>query len=284
MSGGAAGPRRPRELDSSDVVLSHFSLAPHHPIEDRVASAAAAGFSGIGLYTEDYRQLESDGFAPSGLRDLLDEHGICLAEIEVVRGWARGGPDDIEAVAWRMADEFECRYLQAIGPYEGTIDDAGRAFAGLCDRAGEHGLVVGIEFLPFTNIVTAADALDIAERADRPNGGVCVDIWHHARGAADLDLIRALPAEMVRAVQMNDGPLVPENDDYFRDCLDNRVAPGAGAFDAVGFVRLLQGMGVQVPWSVEVCCAPAWGDPAGERVAALADAMRTVLAAAAPTN
>jgi sugar phosphate isomerase/epimerase len=265
-------------------VLSHLSLAPDHPVEDRVASAAASGFAGIGLSTKQYRQLEADGFAPAGLHDLLDEHAICLAEVEVVRGWARGGADDTEAVAWRMADAFQCRYLQAIGPYEGTVDDAGRAFAGLCERAGDHGLVVGIEFLPFTNIVTAADALDIVERADRPNGGVCVDIWHHVRGAADLDLIRRLPAERVLAVQMSDGPLRPEDDDYLSDCLDNRLAPGAGAFDAAGFVRVLRGMGVRVPWSVEACHRPAWGEPARERLAELATGMRAVLAAAASPN
>ncbi len=279
------GGTRPRALGPSDLVLSHFSLAPQHPIEDRVASAAAAGFAGIGLYIGHYRQMEADGFAPGGLRDLLGAHGICLAEIEVVRGWATGGADDeSEAVAWRMADEFECRYLQAIGPYEGSIGDAGRAFAGLCDRAGEHGLVVGIEFLPFTNIVTAADALGIVERADRANGGVCVDIWHHARGAADLDLIRAVPAEKVLAVQMSDGPLVAEEADYYRDCLDNRRVPGAGEFDVVGFVEVLQRMGVGAPWSLEVCNAPRWGEPASDRVADLADGMRSVLAAARPGN
>ena len=274
------GGRRPRALEPPDLVLSHFSLAPQHPIEDRVASAAAAGFAGIGLSIGHYRQLEADGFAPGGLRELLDEHGVCLAEIEVVRGWAGTGADDgSEAAAWRMADEFECRYLQAIGPHAGTVDDAGRAFAGLCDRAGDHGLVVGIEFLPFTNIVTAADALAIVERADRDNGGVCVDIWHHARGAADVDLIRAVPGEKVLAVQLSDGSAVPEEADYYRDCLDNRRPPGAGAFDVVGFVEVLEGMGVRVPWSLEVCDAPRWGEPAGERVAALADGMRSVLAA-----
>ena len=279
------GGRPPRGLQPPDLVLSHHSLAPQHPIEDRVASAAAAGFAGIGLSIGHYRRLEADGFAPGGLRDLLDRHGVCLAEIEVVRPWAGTGADDgSEAVAWRMADQFQCRYLQAIGPHGGTLDEAGRAFAGLCDRAGDHGLLVGVEFLPFTDIATAADALAIVDRADRANGGVCVDIWHHARGAADLDLIRAVPGEKVLAVQVSDGSAVPEEADLYRDCLDNRRAPGAGAFDVVGFVEVLQGMGVRAPWSLEVCDAPRWGEPARQRVRELADAMRSVLAAADAGN
>lgn len=277
-----AGCRSPRSLGPSDLVLSHFSLAPDHPIEDRIASAAAAGFSGIGLYAGQYQDLERAGFAPGGLRDLLDAHGVCLAEIEVVRGWAQGGGDqEREAVVWRMADALGCRYLQAIGPYQGSLDDAGRGFAALCDRAAAHGVLVGLEFLPFTNIATAADALEIVERADRDNGGVCIDVWHHARGAADTGLVRAIPAEKVLAVQMSDGPRAPAVDDYYRDCLENRLPPGEGEFDVVGFIRLLRSMGVQAPWSVEVCNAGTWrARRAAEPVRRLADAMRGVVAAA----
>ena len=51
-----------------------------------------------------------------------------------------------------MADELGCRYLQAVGPYEGTLSEAAEGFGALCDRAGAHGLLVGVEFLPFTNV------------------------------------------------------------------------------------------------------------------------------------
>ena len=107
-----------------------------------------------------------------------------------------------------MADEFGSRYLQAIGPYEGTsIDQAASGFAGLCDRAAAHDLLVGIEFLPFTNIQTAAAAWPIVDAAGRPNGGLCIDIWHHKRGANDdALLIAADPPERVFAIQMSDGP------------------------------------------------------------------------------
>lgn len=183
--------RSPRELTGTDLVLSYFSLDRQHPMEDRVAAAAAAGFAGIGLYIGEYQRLQREGLAGAWLNDLLDRYGMVIAEIEVVRGWAQSGAAyesclAMEATAWEMADRFGCRYLQAIGPYDGSIDEAGHAYGALCDRAADHGLVVGLEFLPFTNIVSAGDALRIVDVADRPNGGVCVDIWHHARGANDL--------------------------------------------------------------------------------------------------
>jgi sugar phosphate isomerase/epimerase len=183
-------------------------------------------------------------------------------------------------VVWELVDAFESGYVQAIGPYEGTLADAANAFGALCDRAADHGAVVGLEFLPFTNIVDAADALAIVERADRPNGGVCVDIWHHARGANDLDLIRAIPPELITGVQMSDGPAAPTLADYKDDCLRHRVPPGEGDFDAERFVGTLIDMGVALPWSLEVCNDDVWGQPGGEHVRRVAEGMRNVLAAA----
>jgi len=274
--------KQPRELGGNDLVLSHFSLDRHHPIEDRVAAAAAAGFDSIGLYIGHYRQLLDEGFAPEQLRELLDEHNLTLSEIEVLRGWATSAVDTddylaMEATAWAMADEFGCRYVQAIGPYDATIEDCGHAFGALCDRAGEHGLVVGLEFLPFTNIYDAADGMRVVEVADRANGGLCVDIWHHTRGTNDLEQIKAIPGDKVMGIQMNDGPNDQQLDDYVQDCLRTRVPPGLGTFDVPGFVGALIDSGANVPWSMEVCNDDVWGEPATAHCTAIATAMRQTL-------
>ena len=284
--------KQPRELDGNDLVLSHFSLDRAHPIDDRVAAAAAAGFDSIGLYIGQYRQLADDGFAPEQLQELLDEHEITLGEIEVLRGWATSAVETeeylaMEATAWEMADRFGCRYVQAIGPYDGTIEDCGRAFGALCDRAAEHGLVVGLEFLPFTNIFNANDGMRVVDAADRDNGGLCVDIWHHTRGTNDLNQIKAIPGDRVMGIQMNDGPAGgPDGSDvneYVQDCLRTRVPTGQGTFDVDGFVRALIDGGANVPWSMEVCNDDVWGkpgQPAVEHCTAIADAMRATLAKA----
>ena len=51
---------RPRDLTANDLVLSYFSLPMRHPIEDRIALAAAAGFAGIGLYIGEYQRLVAE--------------------------------------------------------------------------------------------------------------------------------------------------------------------------------------------------------------------------------
>lgn len=275
----------PRAMNGEHLILSHFTLHRNHPLDDRIRIAGSAGVDGIGVFAGQYGQLLDDGWTAQRVHELLAEHGVALAEVEALSGWGAVEPTDrymdFERLVWQMVDEFEARYVQAIGPTEGTRAEAAKRFGALCDRAAEHGAIVGLEFLPFTNIVTAADAVEIVESADRPNGGVCVDIWHHARGANDLDLIRAIPNDLIVGIQMSDGTAQPALDDYKDDCLRHRQPPGTGDFEAVDFVRTLLGKGVDVPWSIEVCNDDVWsGDGAHAHVTDCVDALRHVISTA----
>lgn len=275
---------KPRDLSNDDIVLSHFTLGRHHDITERVDAAAAAGCSAIGIYIGDYQRLESDGGADQ-LCELLDERGLCLAEIDALRAWGDPSTADTadaleqEATAFRIAERFASRSLHVLGPPLGTIYDSAQAFGELCDRAGDHGLEVALEFMPSTSVATARDAQRIVEAADRDNGGVCVDSWHHARGANDLQLIRALPGELVIDVQLSDGPLVPALPDYGEDTRRNRLPPGAGEMDLHGFVAAIRSTGSTAPWALEVCNEAAWGTDGREFVARCADGLRHVLRA-----
>jgi sugar phosphate isomerase/epimerase len=208
---------------------------------------------------------------------------MVIADAELARGWWATDGDAaeecraIERSAYEMADEFGVRYLQATGPYECPFEQAVDGFGRLCDRAAVHGLLVGIEWLPFTNIRNAAEAAAIVRACDRPNAGYCADIWHHVRGANDLDMIASLEPERIFAIQMNDGSLVPAVDDYKTDCLTHRVPPGDGEFDCVGFIELMQRMGVTAPISLEVPSTELWRAPAEKAARVAADGMRRVL-------
>ena len=275
-----------QDLQWPDLVWSHFSRPRFGQFDERVAAAAAAGFAGIGLYALEYERLrDEEGRTAKDIGRQLEDHGLVLAEVETVDGWSSSGPAAAECrrredLAYELADEIGCRYLQAIGSYEGSLEHAQQTFGALCERAGAHGLLVGVEWLPYTNIATAADAQGIVEGAGRANGGYCADIWHHRRGANDDTMLRALPGDRVYAVQMDDGPMRPQLGDYKQDCLANRVPPGEGEFDCVQFVGLLQEIGVRSPISLEVCSTELWAAPAEEAATLAADGMRAVLAAA----
>jgi sugar phosphate isomerase/epimerase len=284
-----AGTTRPaRSLTWPDLVWSHFSRPRFGEFDERVAAAGAAGYAGIGLYVQEYARLrDEEARSPADIAAVLDRHCVVIADAEVARGWwATEGPEhesarELERLAFEMADHFGVRYLQAIGPYDCPFEQAVEGFARLCDEAAEHGLLVGIEWLPYTNIATAADAQAIVRAAGRPNGGYCVDIWHHVRGADDMAMIEALEPELIFAVQMNDGSVRPLHDDYKADCLANRLPPGSGQFDCVGFVRTLIDMGVTAPISLEVPNAALWRGPVEVAARASFDGMRRVLAEAA---
>ncbi|MEM9131182.1 MAG: sugar phosphate isomerase/epimerase [Actinomycetota bacterium] len=282
------GPRTPIQSWSADhLVLSHFTLARDHDVVDRIEAAAAAGYDGIGLLVDQYQALVA-----AGERDRLDEAleraAMPLTDIEVLRGWAVGGRDDPdyraqEDAVWEMADRYGCRYVQAICP---TVDDpaaVGPAFAALCDRAADHGLVVGLEFVPYMAVGDLATACRVLDEADRPNGGLCVDTWHLARsggGAADLV---DLGADRVFGIQVNDGPRRPPQPvtdlaGYVDDCLRRRRPPGSGDLDVAGVASTLLAAGVDVPWQLEVCDDRAWGRPAIDHATACAEGMRTLLA------
>jgi sugar phosphate isomerase/epimerase len=275
------------DLGPGDLILSHFSLGRFRPFEERVRAAAEAGFAAMGFYVGDYQRVRAEGARDADLRSVLDHHEMRVVEIEALRGWSATGAERAaylrtERSVFDMSDALgPGHHVQVIGPYTGTLDDAAEAFAGVCDRAAEHGLLAAIEFLPeMSNIPDAATAMQIVTRAGRANGGICLDCWHHFRGANDNDMLRAIPPERIFAVQFDDGPRQRVDPDYYTDCTRYRDVPGAGEFDLVGFLGLLDEMGVCLPLSVEVISADLLRRPAGQVARTLADATRAVLASA----
>jgi sugar phosphate isomerase/epimerase len=150
------------------------------------------------------------------------------------------------------------------------------AFAGVCDRAAEHGLVVHLEFLPWTPIRDLKAALEIVEMADRPNGGVMLDSWHHFRSGADDELLRRLPGTRILGVQLNDAPREPEPD-LIAETTRRRLLPGEGDIDLVGLVRILDEIGSRAPIGVEVFSEKLFALPAREVARRAGDAVREIL-------
>lgn len=251
-------------LRHADLVLAHGTLR-HASIEERVKAASRAGFAGIGLAARGYARLREEGWSDAALRSLLDDHGVVLAETEGLlgfssSGWVQSGvlagrryaDPEVERQVFAMAEAFGVRHLNVGGAFEGHLEpDAPRAFAALCDRAADHGLLVALEHLPCSTIPDLRTALEVVLAADRPNGGLCVDSWHVYRGDGDEPLAD-LPPERVFVVQLDDGPTRPVDPDYLTDTLHHRQLPGEGEFPLSRFLSLLDGIGVSAPVSVEV--------------------------------
>ena len=150
------------------------------------------------------------------------------------------------------------------------------AFAALCDRAAARGLLVHLEFLPWTLIPDLDAALEIVELADRPNGGVMFDTWHHFRSRTKNDRIRNVPGRRILALQMNDAPREAE-ENLIEETLHRRLLPGEGDIDLVEILRLIDQAGSPAPVGVEIFSDALARLPAKEVARRAGEAARAVL-------
>jgi sugar phosphate isomerase/epimerase len=254
-------------LGAGDLVLCSGSLARDATFGERIAAAVAGGFAGLSLWGRDYFGAQRSGLSDADMRSLLAGNGLAIAELDLAWSWLPGAseihiPAELdteelfahdEADLLRIAQAVGARSINAIDVFGGdwSVDDAAAAFAGLCDRAAEHGLLVHLEFLPWSRIPNVTTAWEIVRRAGRTNGGVLLDAWHFFRGDADLDALRAVPGEQVIGLQLDDGPADPEPD-LPTASLHERLLPGAGELDLGGLLGTLREIGAVAPVGVEV--------------------------------
>lgn len=254
-------------LGAGDLVLCSGSLAREATFGERIAAAVAGGFSGISLWARDYFAAQRDGLTDPDMLALLGDNGIAVAELDLAWSWLPGAsgihiPAELdteelfahdEADLFKIADALGARSLNAIDVFGGdwTVDDAAGAFAGLCDRAAEHGLLVHIEFLPWSRIPNVTAAWEIVRRADRPNGGVLLDAWHFFRSGADFEALRSVPGDRVLGLQLDDAPDAPESD-LPTASLHVRRLPGEGELDLPRLLQTLRELRSVAPIGVEV--------------------------------
>jgi sugar phosphate isomerase/epimerase len=221
-----------------------------------VRAAAAAGFQGVSLYEREVRRARAEGWSDEDLCALLDGEGIAVAELDGVLRWlpddARG-PTTEEFVATAAAlGARSITVLEVDGRRVGDelpLDAVCEAFALVCDRAADAGLLAHIEYFPTSGIPDFATAAAVALGAGRANGGVMCDVWHHVRGPdrGALDFTGA----PVLAMQVSDVAPVA-NADLVTEMMQGRLLPGEGVADLAGLLGALRSAGCRAPIEVEV--------------------------------
>ena len=273
-------------LSPSDLILSAPTVATDD-FEERVRAAAAAGFAGIGLSVPLYDSIRAAGASETEMSAVLRHYGVECAELLSLSGWAGDTVEmtrsrALEDRLYAISDAFGARYMVVGSTRLGhSPEDVAARFAAVCDRAAAHGLVVGLEFLPWTEIADAASAWGIVELAGRSNAGILVDAWHMYNGPTDASQLRAIPGERIVAVHFDDADAMSTGD-LHQDALRRRRLPGEGVLPLVEFVRTLDSLGVAVPYSVEILSDELNAVRAHEAARLAGDAARAVLAAARP--
>jgi sugar phosphate isomerase/epimerase len=261
----------------SDFTFS-FNCVGEVPLAERFAAARAAGFVEVGLSVRWMKLWLEDGHTLDELDTLIEAAGVRIGELEAIRVM-REEPDPLEDTAALLAERLRPLRLQAIGPYDGSLDDAAARAGRVADRFAAWGLDVVLEPLPFTNMQTPADAAAIIQRADRPNLSMCMDVWHLYRMELPLSHLDGL-WPYISTVQFNDGTVVCEHpEDLREDCLLNRRIPGQGEFDLVGLVRARNTHRPDSTFSIEVINTELREQDAALAARRIAEGLDSVLAA-----
>jgi sugar phosphate isomerase/epimerase len=233
---------------------------------ERIAAAVAGGFRVISLFPRDYREARTSGLSDADMRAQLEDAGIGVAVVDPYTEWWSGSspPKDASGVMLSYgatAEEEMFAITVALGaPSVNCLEfwgvpvpaEAGaEAFASACDRAAERGLRLHLEAMPYSGIPDLAASWEMVRLADRPNGGLLVDSWHHYRGPGDNALLASVPGEKVFAVQLADGPPEPVGA-LSEDSMLRRRLPGEGAFDIVGLLRMLEEIEARPSMGIEV--------------------------------
>ena len=229
------------------------------PLEQRIEAAARAGYAGTGFWLGDLLAWEQSGRDYSALKRLLADAGQRVVELEFLADWFAAGErrdrsDAARAELFRAADALGVRHIKVMPPFlpdDPAGDDLAAEFTALCAQAAEHGVMIGMEMLPFSMLPNLGTALEMVAAADAPNGGLLVDIWHVMRSGGTMEEVARLPARFIIAAELCDAMAALQGA-ITEDTMRHRKLCGEGEFDVPGFIGAMGRAGYDGPYGVEI--------------------------------
>jgi sugar phosphate isomerase/epimerase len=225
---------------------------------DRCAEAAKVGFVGLGLWHADIEHQQEGGRSLREMKQMLDDNGIRLYELEFLMDWFvddddRPAADRIRKLLFEAAAVLGAHHIKA-GNIPGKPCDMPRlkeSYAKLVAEAAQHtSAKVLYEFMPFdVNVNSVETALEVIDGLDHT--GVVIDTWHMAKLGIKPDDLRRFGVEKLGWIELSDGRY-EWMEDRIDEVVNRRKLPGEGEFDIRGYVEVALDMGYSEPWGVEV--------------------------------
>ena len=251
-----------------DLLASYWTISgsaqPHTDREysnfgfkDRVAAAARAGFTGVGIWHADLEHtLQKHSLKE--MKQILDGHGIKHVELEFLgdfflEGEKKFQSDITKKMLFEAAEAFQAHHVK-VGSFEKTdcpMEKTIEAFGELCGEGAEHGTRIGWELMPFCDIDSVEKAVALVRGAGASNGGICLDLWHIAKLKIPYEKVARMPRKFITSIEINDGtqecswPL-------HEDTINHRLFCGEGEFEPKRFVSAMLKAGYDGPWGIEV--------------------------------
>ncbi|MFV5509675.1 sugar phosphate isomerase/epimerase family protein [Acinetobacter sp. 197] len=252
-------------MNKPDLLAAYWTLAgnvyPGAPTEispftlqQRVEAASKAGWKGIGLVLSDLQAtLEQNSVAT--IRQLFKDNDIKYFELEILLDWyltgdARKVSDYERSKMIELGAELGmCNLKIGAKPFENSpnsLENMAEEFSKLCKEVAQVNANVALEIMPFSRLATLEDGLKVVDTGDA-NGGLCLDIWHLARGNIDFEKISMVPAHLIKSVELNDAADEVQGD-LFNDSTHHRKLCGQGSYDIPLFLNEIKKAGFNQPY------------------------------------
>ena len=206
------------------ITVSSWTLGDQCKFEDRVIAAKEAGYEGIGLRAETYVDALNEGLHDEDILAILDKHDMKVTEVEYIVQWCE------------EHRSYEQKYKEQMCFHMCELFGVGQ-------RAGKY--IIGVEPMPYSGIPNLQKGWEVVKASGCENAMLILDTWHWVRANQPYDILTPEIAKKVISIQINDAYERPYADSILRDeSMHDRLAPGTGAKDTAGFVKMIKDAGV----------------------------------------
>ncbi|ERK56882.1 AP endonuclease, family 2 [Gemella bergeri ATCC 700627] len=229
------------------ITVSSWTLGDECKFEDRVKAAKDAGFEGIGLRAETYVDALAEGLHDDDILKILEKYNIKVTEVEYIVQWAEDKRSYEqkykEQLCFHMCKLFGVNHIN-VGLMENySVEHTAQKLKELCQRSYPY--VIGVEPMPYSGIPDFDKAYAVVKKAGVENAKIILDSWHWVRADQSYRTLTKEEAELIISIQINDAYERPYAKSILRDeSMHDRLAPGTGAKDTAGFVRMIKESGI----------------------------------------
>ena len=203
------------------------------PFPEILAAAAASGFTGIGLTVGQCVSALERGIGLDEISARVTEAGLRVAELELVRLGDDGPVGHVNALVEDLGHALQPDRVH-VAAFVGELPRILDQFAAVCGSLVD--IPVAFEFMPYSQVKTLQQAVDLAEGTGAKNARVVLDVVHFFRSGGNPSELSARQLDWVAGVQLSDvatRPGVP----LAREARHLRTYPGRGSLDIIGFLR-----------------------------------------------
>ena len=263
------------------------------PFREHVEAAVAGGFTSLVVSTDTIDEAAQSGLSLLEMKRIAEDAGVPIRHYDSLTAWApirlpswaparmRARFDVPMTRALDICDALRVTNIVAVAAFpHNTLDQDQliEGFADLCDLVAKAGIRVELEFMPILGVPDLATAWDIVRGATRNNSGLMLDTWHFVKSGSSIELLRSIPGEYLRSIQLSDGYADLRGKDLFEDMIQWREFPGEGELPVLDLFKIASSVGKLRHVGPEVFSKRADSMAAREAGTRSGAAMRAILA------